>query len=175
MSLLQVAARIQQTADSLLNSRQLLEQSGREIVKEVLDNIDRGQLAGQFRPDMDTSGATPGSAMKPISRYTAEHRSGDHLDPLKDTGQLRREIGLRNATAVHVVVGGTTTRARMLLRKHMGSDISGIGSTDLDRLVPYRSPMGYSAGVLARVLSLWDKALGADGHISGSAKYEVRL
>lgn len=175
MSLLQVAASLQKTAQSLRETEVLLEQAGGLIVNEIKDNIDRGQVAGEFRPVMDTTGAPANGPMSPISKYTLSHRAQAHSDPLKDTGRLYREIGTRNKSAVRIVIGGVTSRARMLLRKHMGSDISGIGSTDLDRPVPYRSPVGYSGRVLAQVLSLFGNAFGINRNVSGSVNYEIRL
>lgn len=175
MSLLQIAANMQAMAKTLSATQPLLEQAGRLIAEDIRSNIDKGQVAGEYRPEMDDSGAPPGGAMTPISRYTEEHRSQGNSEPLKDTGRLYREIGIRNSSATKVVVGGTTRYAQMILKKQMGSDISGIGSTDLDRLIPYRSPVGYSRSVLAAVLSLLDNAFGVNHNLSVVVKYEVRL
>ena len=178
MSLLAVAARLQKTAVSLRETERLLEQSGGMIAKEIRTNIEMGRVAGELRPDMDSSGAAPGGKMTPLSKYTIRKRGArgnPDSRPLDDTGRLYREIGTRGASAVRVIVGGTTNRARMLLRKHMGTAASAITSTDLDRPVPHRSPVGYSRKLLSTLLSLVYDKLGAGDNTSGSANYEIRL
>lgn len=178
MSLLGVATRLRATAAALRSTEALLRTSGEMVVAETRSNFDKSQVAGEFRPAIDTSGAPAGGAMTPLSQYTLDKRNKKgvfHPDPLKDTGQMRAGIGIRKSTATEVTVGGTDTRTRMLLKKHLGSDISLIGSTDLDRPIPYRSPFGYTRQLLARVLSLWDASLGVGDNTNGSVDIEVRL
>lgn len=178
VSLLAVAARLRATAMSLGNTQALLQQAGTQVLREIKTNIDKGQVAGEYRPDTDTSGAPPGGGMTPLAKYTLDRRNAagpSHPDPLKDSGRLYNEIGIRISSPTRVVVGGMTPYARKMLLKHMGTDISFITSTDLDRMVPYRSPVGYSAKVMSQLLSLWANAFAVGSNVSGSAKYEIRL
>lgn len=158
MSLLQLAANINAIAVAHGNVQQHLRDSGLLIAGHIRDNIDRGQVAGQYRPD-DT-GTTPGAPMSRLAAYTIARREAagiHHEDPLKATGRTYREIGIRGLTSTRVTVGGTTGRSRRLLAFHFGTEVTGLLSSDLKRVVPPRNPVGYNDRVLNDIWRIWGR------------------
>lgn len=160
MSLLQLASNINALAVAHADTQRHLRDSATLIARHIQSNIDRSQAAGQFRPAADSSATGPGAAMPRLAAYTVAQRAkvGIHHDhPLKATGRTYREIGLRGLTSTRVTVGGTTARARRLLHFHLGTDVTGLPSSDLSRPVPPRNPVGYNDRVLNDVWKVWER------------------
>lgn len=141
---------------------------------EIRDNIDKGQNAGEFR--VRDAGTLPGEVMQPLAAYTIKKRREKglmHDDPLKETGATYRSIGLRSSTATRVVVGSKTSRGRQILRKQLGTGLTGIPSTDLREEIPPRNPIGYSRSTVAEIRDRWLSALAANKN--SSVKIEVHV
>lgn len=169
-----VAADIRGLAKGLREIQATLDLSADMIVKEVRGNIDRGQSAGEFRavstPDAD------GGKMRPLAEYTKWARRRDGIPgeaPLKATGKLYASIGVVLKSKLLRRIGAKGSSNKLKLAAQMGTITTGIKSTDLNRDIPARNPMGYSRQLLDKLLLLWYSRLSLKGNTV--AKVDVRI
>jgi hypothetical protein len=177
MSLGRVSKSIREIAQTLRDTPKLLEKSGEILASEVRGNVHDSSTGGPFRNSADFD-HTPGTSFTKLSQFTLKERERNGIfgvTPLIATGQLLRDIGTRKTGSQGLVVkvGPKTRRSRDILRKQMGTNITGILSSTLQRSIPARNPMGYDQATLRLILSLWENALSRSGNVSVAVTYEV--
>lgn len=152
----------------------LLVKSGEVIRDEIRRNFDQSTNAGEYVA-VDVPGLSPGEIFQPLAAYTIMRREqeGYHDDtPLKATGQTYRDIGVIKRGRRRVEIGGRTARARKLLVKQLGSQVTGILSSETRSQIPPRNPVGYRRENIAQIQQLWR----SEFVLGGSAdKHTVRI
>ena len=167
---------VRRIAQGLRNIPQTLEAAGDLIANEVKANIDNSRQAGEHRA-IETLDFGPGSEMDPISSYTRKKREEQGIvgtKPLKATGRLYRSIGTRRR-GFTVRVGPKSAAMRDRLWKMMGTQKTGIESTDLGKAIPPRNPLGYSPATRKKILAMFEDSLGVRGKGVTVIKREVRI
>lgn len=173
-----IAADIMGLASGLRHTKDMLSISGDMIAKEMKDNIDWRQNAGEFRSVTTSNDGGPMSEMWTLSDLTLEERKKQGIDsdqPLKATGEMYRAIGIISRSDRQVKVGVKGRKNRMKQWRTLGTATTGELSTMLDHEIPDRNPWGYSEQVLEKLLSMWYNRLSVEGDKRVRAEVRINL
>jgi hypothetical protein len=165
MSIKAVLGNINRIVSSHRNYGDLLDLAAKRIVREVKDNFDRGQNAGKYR--VKDAGSLPNTPMDRPSEYTLKKRENHSDAPLKDTGALYNSISVVGRTQLGRRVGAKGAKNQKKLHAQLGTDYTGILSSDLMREIPPRNPMGFKESTWGEVRKSFLTGFGAEDKASG--------
>ena len=155
------------------NNSFLLDQAAQLVKENIKENIDGSKNARSFK--VDDAGGSSGS-FHPLSKYTIsrrESRGNTSTKPLKDTGAMYRSIGVVRKGVTSRVVGAKGKKNERKLYAQLGTGYTGVVSSDLDRYIPTRNPVGYSQVTSVRVKDIFARAFGMRDN--SLAKIDINL
>lgn len=174
MSIDEVAYNIRQTAIAHERYREMLDIAAEKIVREVRDNIRQGRNAGKYRVT-DAGGTTANAPMLGPSVYTLKKRQrfvegdvfGTGAKPLFDTGELHRSIAVIGKSQLKRRIGAKGAKNAKKLFAQLGTGYTGVVSSDLNREIPARNPVGFKESTAHEITGLFKNGFGVNDKATG--------